>query len=190
MLKSIVRKVKSDIANKKDFYQTNPYMVAVLVDWCKEQNFPRDWRVLDPCCGEGVISEGLKEYFYNVEAYDKYTGENKKDFLEEKREFDLIVHNTPFSAKYEFIQHSWKLAQHVITLLPLNWNNYNCAHRDYLDRLDFVGMIQMAPKMFLDETTDFKSGGNSQYDWLYWNRENNTRTSLTWYYDLLKYKNK
>lgn len=189
-MKSIVRKVKSDIENKKDFYQTNPYMMEALLNWFKEQKYDRSLKVLDPCCGEGVISEALKKYFYNVKSYDKYTGSLKKDFLTELNSYDLIVFNPPYSAKYDFINHARNIATEVLCLLPLNISNYNMFHRDYEDVTQFVGKLQMAPKMFLDETRDYRPGGNSQYCWYQWNKNNATNYSLTWYDDLLKYKNK
>ena len=187
-MKSIIRKEKSTLENKKDFYQTNPYMVKSLVNWLKKNNFPAGSKVLDPCCGQGVISEGLKDFFFDVTAYDKYTGEASKDFLDETEHFDMIVCNPPYSDKYNFIKHSRKLAKHVFVLLPLNLSNYNMVTREYEDIPEFVGRLQMVPKMFLDETTDWKPGGNSQYCWYYWKQEHNTDFAKTWYDDLLVYK--
>lgn len=185
-MNTIRRTKKTAKRNEKDFYQTNPLMVKVLLNWMN--NTPLKSSILDPCCGKGVISEGLKTRFKNVTAFDKFEGETKIDFLEMNTNFDVIVMNPPYSDKYRFIDHARKLAESVFCLLPLNISNYNMFHREYEDIPEFLGKIVMAPKMFLNETTEFRAGGTASYAWYYWERENNTDYSKNWYDDLRKYQ--
>lgn len=186
-MKSIVRKSKTIESKKADFYQTNPLMSKVLIDWFKENEFNTSLGILDPCCGKHSITNELNKYFNNVSYFDKFEGDNKLDYLEEIISTNIIVMNPPYSTKYDFINKARTEANYVFCLLPLNISNYNMFHREYEDIPEFMGKIQMAPKMFLDETIDFKAGGNSQYCWYIWHDSNNTKYSKTWYYDLKKY---
>lgn len=178
---------KSDLKNKKDFYQTNPYMVKALRFWLTENGFNENLSFLDPCTGKGVICRGLYEKFVNIKKFDKFMGNIRINFLTHTKKYDVVVMNPPYSAKYKFIDHARKHSNIVICLLPLNISNYNMFHRQYEDIPEFVGKIQMAPKMFLDETTTFKAGGTAQYCWYIWDKNNNTDYSKTWYYDLREY---
>ena len=186
-MKSIVRRSKTTKNKKADFYQTNPFMSKILIDWLKENKFDPSLKVVDPCCGKHSITNELNKYFGAVSYFDKFQGDNKLDYLEEIISTNIIVMNPPYSAKYAFIDKARQDADYVFCLLPLNISNYNMFHREYEDIPNFVGKIQMAPKMFLDETLDFKAGGNSQYCWYIWHGKNNTNYSTTWYYDLRNY---
>ena len=161
-MNTIRRTEKTALKKKKDFYQTNPLMVTSLINYLKQNKFRRSLKVLDPCEGQGVISKGLNTYFKKVSASDLYNDDNI-DFLETEEKYNIIVMNPPYSAKYKFIDHARKHARYVFCLLPLNVSNYNMFHRQYEDIPEFVGKLQMAPKMFLDETIDFKPGGTTQY---------------------------
>lgn len=207
-MKSIIRKPKSKMECVRDFYQTNPLMVKVLADWLKKRDIYnissekkhklfslsrfKILKVLDPCCGYGVIQNGLIDVFgkFNpIRGFDKYFGDVKADFLTHNKKYDLIVMNPPYSSKYKFMLHAMEISKVVIVLLPLNISNYNMFHREYEDIPEFVGKIKMAPKMFLDESTDFHAGGNSQYCWYIWDKDNKTDFSKTWYADLRNYQN-
>ena len=171
----------------KDFYQTNPYMVIALKEWLIENEFKSYSHILDPCCGERVIGNGLRDYFPNITEIDKFAdGCRNIDFMEyeSKTNIDIIVENVPYSNKYNFINKSIELADYVFSLLPLNISNYNMFFKEYENIPEFIGKIQMSPKMFLDQTTDFKAGGTAQYCWYVWSKLNDTPDSKTWYKDL------
>jgi len=176
---------------EKDFYQTNPYMVLALKEWLIENKFASDLTFLDPCCGDRVIGNGLRDFYSNIVEIDKFPDEGVEiDFMEytPNRKVDVIVENVPYSNKYNFINRSIEMADHVFSLLPLNVSNYNMFHREFEAIPEFVGKLQLAPKMFLDQTTDFRPGGTAQYCFYYWSKLNNTNYSKTWYKDLVKIK--
>lgn len=189
-MNTIRRTYKSAKETEKDYYQTNPYMVLALKEWMLENGFNPNSKILDPCCGEGVIANTLNKYFYDVTFYDKFhkIPEYRRDFLNEVNHPDIIVMNPPYSNKYTFIELAMGLADYVFCLLPLNVSNYNMFHRDFEDIPEFVGKIQMTPKMFLDQTTDFKPGGTAAYTWYVWSNKENSSYSKTWYKDLIKIK--
>jgi len=103
-----------------DYYATPP----LATEWlCKLETF--DKHILEPCCGEGAISEVLKQHNYHVTSYDivdRGYGEGIKDFFLLKR-YNLpeqlktnsfsIVTNPPYGKALEFVEHS-------IELLPDN----------------------------------------------------------------------
>lgn len=188
----IRRTYKSTKETEKDYYQTNPYMIEALKEWLIEEGLvEEELTVVDPCCGEKVIGKGLIDIFPNIVQFDKFA-ENcyREDFMEynPKYKVDIIVFNPPYSNKYNFINKAMEISDKVFCLLPLNVSNYNMFHREFEDIPEFVGKILMAPKMFLDQTTDFRTGGTSQYAWYMWSKNNSTNYSLTWYKDLVKIK--
>lgn len=188
-MKSLVRIPKTKKQKAQDFYQTNPLMVKALIDWFKWNNCtPHDLNILDPCAGKGVIRRGLLSYFLDVKYMDKFTGKKRGNFLNHNKFYDMIIMNPPYSAKYKFIDHARKQSRFVFCLLPLATSSYNMFFREYEDIGQFVGKIQMAPKMFLDETTNFIAGGTAQYCWYIWDNKNNTTYSKNWYKDLRNYQ--
>ncbi len=118
------RKNRKDIIN---FYPTPPWATRALM----EHVFPRlvydrgntAWSVWEPACGEGHMSEVLKEYFGKVHATDIYpyygcadlTLRNGIDFLVEQsacRDSDWIITNPPFGDNaIPFILQALKLAR-------------------------------------------------------------------------------
>ena len=63
--------------------------------------------ILEPCCGEGHISEVLKENGFEVSSndlVDRSYGEDRKDFLKDGfRTYDNIITNPPYKYAREFI---------------------------------------------------------------------------------------
>ncbi len=169
-MKGLSRKPKSPKQRLKDFYQTHPGMPKILVEFLKENNFPNNLRVLDPCSGRQVITRELIEYFHDVTHYDKYMGRKKRDFLKSWKKYDLIAMNAPFSQKDCFIKHARKKAKHVFALFPLNVSQYNYFHQELETDPEFVGLIKMTPKMILHDGTETQKGGNSVYCWYYWQK--------------------
>jgi hypothetical protein len=173
----LYRKPKSEEANVKDFYQTIPQMTFALLDVLKH-NFTPDTRVLDCCAGEGALSSVLRTYFKSVDEIDLFNTLNPIDFLtyypEEK--YPLIVGNTPFSAKYKFIDHALDVGQTFVTLFPGLSDCYNVTGR-YKAKKEYCGRISMYPKVMLEETISgdgsFIQGGTQNYSWFMFDR--------TWY---------
>ena len=66
--------------------------------------------ILEPCCGEGHISEALKDYGYEVisnDMVDRGYGEYNEDFLNSKSlTANNVITNPPFKYAKEFIEKS------------------------------------------------------------------------------------
>lgn len=171
-MKSIVRKQIDGKTKQQDLVQTDPRMVMVLADWIKK-NIPdyHHMKLLDPCCGYGVIWKGLQEVLYNIQYFDKYIGRKTQNYLLKEYSADIISFNPPYSNKYKFMNKAFNEARYVFCLLPLNTRNYICIHEDYEDISSYVGYIKMSPKINLSSTGTHKRGGNSMYCWLIWDTQ-------------------
>ena len=86
---------------KGDFYSTPPIAVEGLLS---NESFGET--ILEPCCGNGSISEYLIGRGYKVisrDLYDWQYGETGKDFLKEPViDCDAIITNPPFKLSVEF----------------------------------------------------------------------------------------
>lgn len=93
---------------ENDYYATHPIATEML---CDLETFSKD--VLEPCCGEGHISEVLKSRGYNVESMDlidRGYGQGGVDFLEYYEPVDKdIVTNPPYKLAKEFVEHAMEM---------------------------------------------------------------------------------
>lgn len=87
---------------ENDYYATPPESTLKLLE---VENF--EGSILEPCCGEGHISEVLKENGFEVSSndlVDRSYGEDRKDFLKDGfRTYDNIITNPPYKYAREFI---------------------------------------------------------------------------------------
>lgn len=118
-----------------DHYPT-PYAVTwALVDWLiikgvvpVEKNGKRPFRVLEPCCGMGNISDVLEQEFgMEVTSHDLLHtgyGEGGVNYLlkpekdPKKYEFDGVITNPPFSHAEAFIRRAMRDAPVIAMFLP------------------------------------------------------------------------
>lgn len=103
---------------KNDYYATPPEATRAILD--KEI---LKGSILEPACGEGHISEVLKEYYPSQEVLstdliDRGYGQGDVDFLtyEFDRKFDNIITNPPFKYAKEFIERGLELANKKVIM--------------------------------------------------------------------------
>jgi hypothetical protein len=158
--------MKSD----KDFYQTNPKMVEVLI-----MHFISKLSrltILDPCCGKCVIGKGFFKNDIRIDEFDFFPVSKmieKADFLSygnTNNYYKAVVMNPPYSQKYAFLDHALNHFENVYCLLPEISLNYNIINEKYLSMPRYWGKIKMYPKMFLHEGIEDKFGGTTCYSWL------------------------
>jgi predicted RNA methylase len=102
-----------------DFYATQSKTTKVLLDVLKLNG-----SILEPACGDGHISEVLKEYYPNQEiistdlVYRDY-GEGNIDFIthDYERKFDNVITNPPFSLAKEFVEKGLELSNDKVIML-------------------------------------------------------------------------
>jgi len=166
------RKLKTDLENQKDFYQTPYACTEALVEGLRELNLTTadQITVFDPCAGEGAITKVLDKHFHSsVIANDLfYDGwDYNEDFLTmENIDVDVIVCNPPYTMKNEFILKSLEMAKLVAIIMPSNVDNYTIMNEKFFSQDFFLGSIRCFPKFFMTDALDkIKFGGMSTYSW-------------------------
>lgn len=90
---------------QNDYYATDPKAVEML---CELEVF--DENILEPCCGEGHISEVLKKNGYNVtsrDLIDRGYGEVADFLTDANKEWNGdIITNPPYKLAQEFVEKS------------------------------------------------------------------------------------
>lgn len=92
-------------ALENDFYATDPRALPLFLESYKERFSDL---VLEPCCGNGILSECLKQYGYDVMSYDIVDRGYGKvmDFFDLKHWENDIVTNPPYKCATEIINHA------------------------------------------------------------------------------------
>lgn len=95
----------------------SPGDVVYTPDWCARDMV--DWfkpsgRVLEPCKGDGAI------YKYLPEGSEWCEIELGRDFFAYTKQVDWIVSNPPYRIIKEWLQHSFRIAENIVYLMPLN----------------------------------------------------------------------
>jgi len=186
--KASPRKMKSREEELKDYYQTPPECTRALINnllYMTQGNKFKE--ILDPCCGTGAIINELKDSGYNVIGYDLNFGENRKSFFDDHKQYDLIIMNQPYSLKYKFLDHAFKISKQVICILPMQIVNYNMFHKQYLTIPEYQGRLLLTPKIMMHEGREIKRGGVSSYAWFSWNRDNKESVKWELLDDITKY---
>jgi len=100
------------------------FVLPALVTKCTE--LPRDWRILEPACGRGIMSSVLEESFDHVEAFDRfdYGGNAVGSFLPGDLDYraaagrpDWIVTNPPFKVAEAFAREALAIARVGVAFL-------------------------------------------------------------------------
>lgn len=104
-----------DLRQEQDFYPTPRYVTEALL-----QNYQFKGKIWEPACGDGRMSEVLKEYYPEVKSSDLINrgyGQSGVDFLSSDKKADNIITNPPFNLAYEFIVQGLKLSEKCLALL-------------------------------------------------------------------------
>ena len=105
--------------NPNDVVFTPHHIAETVIRWVNPKG-----KCLDPCMGEGA--------FYNLLSEPRYWCEITKgrNFYEFNEKMDWIIGNPPYSDFNLFLQHSFKLAENVVFLVPVakifkSWKTIN-----------------------------------------------------------------
>lgn len=105
-----------------DFYPTPPEVTRALMQFL---SLPEYYTVWEPACGDGAMSEVLKEYVAEVVSTDvRFSGygEGDVDFTRSgtwmpSQSVDAVITNPPFSTSGAFIQRALSISGTVAMLL-------------------------------------------------------------------------
>jgi len=99
---------------KNNFVRTPREITEALL---KMENF--EGKILEPCCGDGAISEVLKENGFEVKSSDlfDYGYGEIKDLFDIELEQENIITNPPFSLKVDMIEKLLSVTKKKLVLL-------------------------------------------------------------------------
>jgi hypothetical protein len=95
------------LGNACDVVYTPDFVARDIV-----RHFKPKGRILDPCCGDGAF---LK-YMPGADWCELAKG---RDFFDYEEPVDWIISNPPYSIYNEWFEHSVKIAQNIVYLIPI-----------------------------------------------------------------------
>lgn len=166
-----------------DYYATPPIATQTLLNYMDFSS-----RILEPCCGEGHMSEVLKDKGYKVFSYDlidRGYGKSGEDFLKRTKSFkgDIIT-NPPYNLALPMVIKSLHLIQpgfKVAMLLKLGFLQGKARTKLFKEH---------PPKLVLVFTTRFRCakngdftmvrGGAVDYAWFIWEKGYQGLPTVDW----------
>lgn len=172
-----------------DYYATPPEAVWDMLEGLKHNKLSLGKRILEPCCGEGSISETLKSAGYRVYSYDLvdrgYGG--VADFLQRKNPFSgSIVTNPPYykSLPIKMIRRSMDLipkGELVVFLVKLSFLSGKSRlelFREFPPRLILVHTKRIGCAINGDFSQKITKG--MDYCWIVFQKGYTGETQLDW----------
>lgn len=170
-----------------DFYPTPTWATRALLD-----NETFEGNIWEPACGNGAMGEVIKERYQNVETSDihnhGYKDFHKHDFLTGHYYADNIITNPPYNLAEEFVHAGLKQCNNKLALL-MRLAFLECQRRCeeiysiyppsrvyiFSERLTFYPAGQE-----FDENGNPKTGGQTSYIWMVWEKPLTGKTELKW----------
>lgn len=177
---------KTAVREPNDYYATNPKAMHELL---KYESFNKN--IWECACGEGNLSEVLKEYNYNVYSTDIIDREYQDaiiDFLNVDVKFDGdIITNPPFKYAIEFILKSLESVNDgnkVAMFMKLTYlkgvKRYKEIYSKYPPMRVYVFSGGIACSK--NNTKEGYKHGIVPYAWFIWEKGKYTPTELKWIY--------
>ena len=169
-----------------DFYATPPEAIDFLI---KDGGACVASNVLEPCAGNGHISEKLKEYGINVISKDiiqrEYPLNSVEDFLKCNEKFNGdIITNPPYKFAKEFIEKSLEIipdGNKVFMFLKLQFLEGK-ARRKLFDTHQLEKVYVFTSRMKCGANGNFDIGGSSAvaYAWFEFTKGYNKYPTIKW----------
>jgi len=163
-----------------DFFPTPGWATHALID-----NETFEGAIWESACGNGAMSEVLKNASPNVQSsdlYDRGYGEGGIDFLASDWRTDNIVTNPPYNAAEGFVRKGLELSRHKFALL-LRLAFLEGANRQ---RTIFSDCPPTRVWVFSERITFYPAGavqkgtGTTAYAWFVWDNDAPSTTELRW----------
>lgn len=172
------------IREENDFYATDSKAIDYLLEY---ETFNKN--IWECACGEGNLSEPLKEYGYNVystDLIDRGYQDKVMDFLQTDMKFSGdIITNPPFKYATEFVLKSLDLIPYgnkVAMFLKINYLSGKKRYQEIYSKYPpyrvyvFTGRVTCSKN---NKPEGFK-GGAMDYVWMIWEKGRIGPTELKW----------
>lgn len=177
---------RTAIREENDYYATDPRAMTELL---KYESFNKN--VWECACGEGNLSEVLKEEGYNVfstDLIDRGYQDELLDFLSSDLKFNGdIITNPPFKHTTEFILKSLAAipeGNKVAMFLKINYLSGKARYRDIYSKFPpqrvyvFSGRVACSK----NNTPEGFKNNAMDYAWFIWEKGKYSPTELKWIY--------
>lgn len=177
---------KTAVREENDYYATDP---KAMVELLKRESFNEN--VWECACGEGNLSEVLKEHGYNVfssDLIDRGYPDELIDFLRNVRKFDGdIITNPPFKYTTDFVLNALEAipeGNKVAMFLKINYlsgkRRYEQIYSKFPPQRVYVFSSRIACSK--NNTPEGYKGGAMDYMWAVWEKGKYAPTELKWIY--------
>jgi len=164
-----------------DFFPTPAWATHALID---NEEFKGD--IWEPACGDGAMSEVLKETgnpVYSSDLYDRNYGESGYDFMLTDRKATNIITNPPYNSAEGFVQSGLQKSTHKFALL------LRLAFLEGINRNRTLFSITPPSRVwiFSERITFYPAGaikkgsGTTAYAWFVWDNSSPKRTEIKWF---------
>jgi len=169
---------------KNDYYATDPIALKKLL---KYEKF--DLNIWEPACGEGNLSEVLKEKGHNVystDLIDRGYQDEILDFLKTNNKwFGDIITNPPFTYTTEFVLKSLesiRTGSKVAMFYKMNYLSGVKRYKEIYSKFPPIRVYVFTKRVACSKNNNpegFK-GGAMDYIWCIWEKGQYAPTQLKW----------
>ena len=168
---------------KNDFYATSPVVIHELL---KHIEFQKN--ILEPSCGNGIMSEALKEHGHIVKSsdlIDRGYGEVIDFFnIENARGMDIVT-NPPYKYSKQFVEHALKIVDdgaYVAMFLRIQFLESR-SRRGLFDKTPPKYVYVPSGRIACAKNADFENIGSSaqMFAWFIWEKGYIGDTLIKWF---------
>ena len=173
----------------EDFYATDP----IAIDKLLKVEKPSKW-IYECACGQGHLSERLKENGYEVYSSDLvdrgYYGTNVEDFFSVKTlddDYDILT-NPPYKYAKEFVLHALDLlgnGRKCYMFLKTTFLEGKQRYKELFSKAPPRTIYVFSERVLCAKNAQFeqmkKSGGSAvSYSWFVWEKGYQGKTTIEW----------
>lgn len=169
-----------DEREKDDFYRTPEEAVKALL-------FLEDFEgnIWEPACGDGAISEVLKDYGFKVistDLYDRGYGARGYDFLRKGNKFtaDNIITNPPYKFCLEFVKKALELSKKKVAMLLRIQFLEGKKRGEFFKEHPPARIIVFSNRISCLKPNETRSADAMCYCWFIWDKEYKGEPIIRW----------
>ena len=163
-----------------DFYPTPSWGTKALI---KYETF--DGSILEPCCGDGAMSEILKETGCPIISSDLYARGygSQNDFFSLQGPYENIITNPPYNVAEDILEHALKIStKKVALLLRLAFLESIKRYRKFYSHIPPTRVYVFTERLSMYPAGEvIKGGGVTPHAWFIWDKSDTSlKTEIKW----------